>query len=176
MLNERRGVVDEAERLLKAITPGPWSVSRMYDGGQTLCMMRDWVDVGERPALAVQGPPAWIHEPGAELQIRGNAEFIAAAPDLLRALCAQVRDLQQRLLEARVVPCDSLRCVVEVERDALKARVDALEAAREKVAALIPRWQTLSQTNETVWRECAEELAAALTLPTPQPPTQEKEP
>ena len=79
----------EADTLLAKITPGEWYVERKYDGGCTVAIMRDWSK--QNVALGVHGPNAWIHQHGiGPHTVEANAEFIAAAPRLVRELLSAI--------------------------------------------------------------------------------------
>lgn len=99
--DERR----EAERLLAAITPGDWEVAPHSDSDEVLNVVEGYEKVSNGARAN------WIAECDAQLDFdsdrdaqlelnASNAEFIAAAPRLLRALLSRESALQQRLDDA----------------------------------------------------------------------------
>lgn len=98
-------LIERARRLLDAITPGPWR--------------------GLPHTGTVMGPVAPV---ASDVDRPGNREFIAAAPDLVRDLLAELRDL---VAERRHIPDDTLtlRAAADIEAvavDAITAQEDSL--------------------------------------------------
>ena len=113
--------IQEIEARLAAATPGPWDVETIPETGESRVVVRS--NTGD-PMLDVSVAP---HGVRAE-----DAEFIAYAPDDIRALIAEVGRLTVEHLEMRIER-DNLRERRDYYRKAVMKADGEIEAAKAAV-------------------------------------------
>ena len=176
------------ETLLKDITPGEWQVAPCSDTDETRDVVADYTE-REEPGLTVK-QAHWIAELSgdfdfgvdeeAEFQkLEANAQFIAAAPQLVRDLWAEVARLQgerEQLLLA-IDPRQALKGDVGATVSLAKAHwqdsedVDMYEAQLTTLRDLLREvegemWETVQNANtvgSTRVRHWAKRIREALT-------------
>lgn len=132
-------IITRARELLAAATPGPWEAEGWcsYDDG-------GWAAIG--PHHMATEDEGYDDAPGSPAYDRAMADsaLIAAAPELLAALCDEVESAERRNMnQIGLIDAWSAKCErVEAERDALRAErlrhmreFDALRAEVERLRA-----------------------------------------
>ncbi|AMS03158.1 hypothetical protein BJD61_gp79 [Gordonia phage Obliviate] len=145
-------VADEARAGLEGITPGQWKYADIIDGLHNVISEMGW-DI----ASCSDGGSGQGDRPRREAFAIRNAEFIAAAPDLVRGLLDELDQLQrwkdealpviaglQELGRALGVPLGRSITGPEsaVRAQALRAERDAAVATIQQVRELADRWRS----------------------------------
>lgn len=156
-MTDDRDILDRAREALDGITPGEWTYRDIIDGKHNVTV--DMWDVA-----SCSGGPIEDDEERTKYAA-ANAEFIAAAPHLVRVLLATIeceRISHQRTVDAyhRASGAEvAWRSNAEGWQDRARAAESALEAARDSAAQWEGLWRQDQETAATALRERDEALA-----------------
>jgi hypothetical protein len=111
---------EDIEKLMEGITPGKWDACIADNGGFNIEIYKGGfiIDKGGFIIASRNGYPDW---PVKE-ESQANAQFIAAAPDIIRQLLAEIAEKEKEMSTCRKCGCTTpCRCTQYSDRESLCA-------------------------------------------------------